>query len=186
MTTEPAQEAARLASELQDEAEALLQESGLLDRLSGFGEVVVTGGYCYRLMTNADLDLYVINPGFTREHMKSLLCELIDQAFWRGFVFEDWVRFRHEGFPSGLYLGLKRDYRGRFWKVDIWGLHQQPASAVELAKAMAELTEEQRKAILLIKRWRDGHARGVRSTDIYEAVRLGRAWDVESFQRVHV
>jgi hypothetical protein len=186
MTAEPEREVVRLASELQAEADALLQESELLDRLSGFGEVVITGSYRYRLMTNADLDLYVISPDFTREHAKALLCALIDQAFWRGFLFEDWVQFQHEGLPAGLYLGLKLGYRGRFWKVDIWGLREQPPSTAKLAEAMAALTEEQRKAILLIKQWRDRHAQGVPSTDIYEAVRLGHAWDVESFQRVRV
>ncbi len=187
MTTEVEQEALKLASELQQEADALVEESQLLERLARLGTVVVTGSYRYRLMTNADLDLYVIHPDFTREHAKALLCDLIDQAFWRGFMLEDWTRARQDELPArlhpGLYLGLKLDYRGRFWKVDIWGLHQQPASCAALAEAMAALTDAKRTAILVIKRWRDQHARAIPSTDIYEAVRLGHAWDVASFQR---
>ena len=184
MSTELAETVEARAAELQNEAEALLLESELIPRLSNYGVVVVTGSYRYRLMTCADLDLHVIHPQAGRAQAKALLCELIDQAFWRGFMLQDWAQFQHEGFPNGLYFGLKRDYRDRFWKVDIWYLTESPPEQAAFHEAMSHLTQEQRKAILLIKHWRDGHSKNTPSLKIYEAVRLGQAYDVDSFRRL--
>ncbi len=184
MSTELAPDVETQAAVLQGEADALLQESELLPRLSKYGAVVVTGSYRYRLMTCADLDLHVVNPQAGREQAKALLCELVDQAFWRGFMLQDWVQFHHEDLPTGLYFGLKRDYRDRFWKVDIWLLTESAPEQAAFHEAMSRLTPEPRKAILLLKQWRDQHSRNTPSMKIYEAVLSGQAYDVESFLRL--
>ncbi len=186
MSTELAQDVETQAAALQREAEALLQESELIPRLSAYGAVVVTGSYRYRLMTFADLDLHIVNPQAGKEQAKALLCELIDQGFWRGFMLQDWVQFHHEDLPTGLYFGLKRDYRDRFWKVDIWFLTESPPEQAAFHEAMSRLTPEQRQAILLIKQWRDRDSRNTPSMKIYEAVLSGQAEDVESFVRASV
>ena len=175
--------ARELCSDLQCDADALLQTSGLIPLLQRYGPVLIQGSYRYRLMTVPDIDLYVIGPYAGRPQAKEILCELIDQGFWNAFLFGDWVQFQHEGFPSGFYVGLKRTFRDRRWKVDIWNLVELPPDVPLFAEAMSSLTDEQRETILQIKHWRDIEARKIPSKLIYDAVLHGETHDVESFKR---
>ena len=169
---------------LQDDAEALIEESGLITLLETFGKVSVQGSYRYRLMTIPDIDIYVIGPETGRSHAKALLSTLIDQGFWNAFMFGDWVHFDREEFPSGYYIGLKRTFRCRRWKVDIWDLVEEPAGNSEFAERMSHLEDEEREAILNIKRWRDAEGYRIGSKQIYDAVLSGQAKDLLSFKRL--
>ncbi|HEX2987278.1 MAG TPA: hypothetical protein VHS06_03810 [Chloroflexota bacterium] len=173
----------RLSDELQQEADAPLAESGLIQLLEKHGNVTIGGSYKYQLMTVSDIDLYVTGTDAGRDQGKRIVCELIDQGFWRGYALEDFVQFPREDFPTGIYIGLKRSFRERFWKVDIWNLPEIPKDVLCLDEAMSQLSDARRIAIMKIKRWRDSNSLKIPSKSIYDAVLLGRACDVESFKR---
>lgn len=178
------EDASRLSEELHRDAHALLEASGLLRRLEVFGEVVVTGSYRYDLMTVPDVDLCLVNPRAGLELASETAHDLIAQGFWRGVSCDDFVQFPRDDLPGGLYLGLKRPFRGRFWKVDVWLLTDASRDA-EFNEAMSRLTDEQRAAIMTIKQWRhEAHLVSLPSKLIYYAVLQGRAHDVESFHRL--
>ena len=162
----------------------MLAASGLIQCLAQHGIVTVSGSYKYHLMTVPDIDIYITDPRAGRDQGKSIVCDLIDQGFWREFALEDWVQFQHPGFPSGIYIGLKRTFRDRLWKVNIWNVVDIPPDALRIDKAVSGISEDQRTAIVRIKLWRDSNAGKVPSKSIYDAVLEGKANDVESFRRV--
>lgn len=167
---------------MQQDADALLAESELIPRLRKYGHVTVVGSYSYQLMTVRDIDVYVIDSQAGRDQAKDILCDLIDQAYWRSFLFGDWIQFQHDGFPCGIYIGLKRRFRGELWKVDIWNMTDISSDLVSFNDAMSKLTETQRTTIMHIKHWRNSSAQNISSKLIYDAVLQERAHDVESFK----
>ncbi len=172
------------ASELQRDAEALLEESALLPCLKKYGQVLLTGSYRYHLMVAPDIDISIANPCAGREQAKEIVGDLISQGYWRGISFDDFIKFPREDLPSGIYLGLKRSFRGQFWKVDVW-LLSDIAQNEAFDDSMSRLTNEQRSAIMQIKYWRrEANLLSIPSKLIYDAVLYGRAHDVESFQRL--
>ena len=144
-----------ISAELQQDAEDLLTESELIPRLEKHGVVTTVGSYRHHLMTVPDIDIDVIDPLAGRDQAKGILCDLIDQGFWRGFSLEDFVQFPFDCFPCGIYIGLKRTFRDRLWKVDIWNLVDIPPPVLSLDAAMSQATRAQRTLIIEIKRWRD-------------------------------
>jgi hypothetical protein len=174
----------RVSDELQRDADALLIASQLIPRLEKHGRVVIQGSYKYRLMTVPDIDLSVLSSRAGRDQAKSIVCDLIDQGFWRAYDLEDFVQFPYEDLPSGIYIGLRRVFRDRLWKVDIWNLVDIPCEVLCLDEAMAGITEAQRTAIMQIKHWRNSTDRKVASRYIYDAVLGGTANDVQSFRRL--
>lgn len=175
----------RLPAELQNDATALLADSELILKLEKYGQVMITGSYRYDLMTVPDIDICVAIPHAGLEHAREIVSELIGQAFWRGVFVEDFLQFPRKDLPSGIYLGLKRPFRGRFWKVDVW-LLADTAQDVTFNEAMARLTDEQRTVIMQIKHWRrEANALSIPSKFIYDAVLQGQVSDVESFKRLN-
>ncbi|HOF88624.1 MAG TPA: hypothetical protein PLZ36_11045 [Armatimonadota bacterium] len=173
-----------LSEELHRDASALLAESALLELLAPYGQVLPTGSYQYRLMAVPDIDLCIVHPQIGRMQAGEIVSTLIDQGFWRGVAYEDFLQFPREDLPAGIYLGLKRSFRGRFWKVDLWCLTDATRD-LAVHEALAHLTEEQRRTILQIKQWRrEANELSMPSMLIYEAVLRGKAHDVSSFLRV--
>ena len=119
-STPPTGDLTQLSDELHRDAEALLEASGLMGRLELCGEVILTGSYRYELMTVPDLDLCLVSPRVGLELAAEIVHDLIAKGFWRGVSCDDFVQFPRDDLPSGVYLGLKRAFRGRFWKVDVW------------------------------------------------------------------
>ncbi len=174
---------ANASPELERDADELLTASELIPCLEKHGQVHITGSYRYHLMTVPDIDINLASPPAGREQAGEIVTELIAQGYWRGIAFEDFRQFPREDLPSGIYLGLKRAFRGRFWKVDVWLLADM-ARQTAFDEAMSRLTGEQRNAIMQIKHWRrEANMLSFTSRLIYEAVMSGRAWDVASFQQ---
>ena len=172
-----------IADVLQKDADALLEASGLVQLLASFGRVYRTGSYRYHLMFVPDIDLYVISPDAGKQQATSILNKLIEQGFWNAFLFGDWVQFRHKGFPEGYYVGLKRTFRQRRWKIDIWNLPTVPQELLHYDQWVTDhLSHDKKLLILEIKRWREASGREVPSKLIYDFVLSGRVNSLESFK----
>lgn len=173
-----------ISIEIEHDAADLLVTSGLISHLEKFGQVLITGSYLYHLMTVPDIDICIATPHAGLAQAKAIVSDLIDQGFWRGVSFDDFIQFPREDLPSGIYIGLNRRFRDRFWKIDIW-LLADISTDVAFNDVISRLTDEQRRTIMQIKEWRrQANLLSIPSKSIYDAVLHGYADDVATFQRL--
>lgn len=163
---------------LQAEANAVLTELDLVDRLSSVGSVRRIGSSTLGLMVWRDIDLAISSSGLTIERA----LETMRPLFLHPRVKQ--VRYSNEAGafnPTGLAVSERFYFKvffdtqaGDAWELDLsfWlaeGLHPEPVH-----EAIArQLTPETRLAILWIKDvWYHlpSYRHGVSSTDIYDAV----------------
>ena len=110
----------QLSNSLHLEANSLLKKTKLISKLSKYGKVTLSGSYDLGLMMDGDIDIFIINKNINKLKSVTILKDLILQNDFNGYLYYDWTKRSHEGFPKGYYIGLKTDYKGRKWKIDIW------------------------------------------------------------------
>jgi hypothetical protein len=160
------------AALLRLEADATLEDAGLLTMARRLGATFVGGSYFYDLMTWRDLDIYINAPNAGLEDFFALGAE-VAKGFhaWKAFFTDS-----RTADPAGLYWGIRLgDLRQGAWKFDIWAVEPDRFDrTVADARAFVDrLTPETRHAILRIKDsyWSDPRYRDtITSADIYEAV----------------
>jgi len=171
----------------QETAKELLEESGLLSFLAERGEIYFTGSYRYGLLMSADIDMYILHPQAGKEQTLSMLTALIEQGYWNVYFYGDWVNFRAPDMPVGHYIGLKRDFAGARWKVDIWNTPKVEPTYIEYnAWIERTLTPVTREIILAIKKANLQNKWDLPGVAIYNAVLTGKVNNVEEFQRQFV
>ena len=149
----------------------LLQESRLLPFLSHYGEVTVSGSYSIDLMVNGDIDLYVVLTKFQKETVVEILNRLIEQDYFRGFYYGDYIKHLKDGFPSGHYIGLNKMHNNDFWKFDLWFVEKTDNEKDEFMRNLQEkLTEDTRYEILRRKQERSEKKQETTSFEIYQEV----------------
>ena len=168
------------AERLRKQADFILRKSSLLEFLADYGEVNVTGSYALNLMTTGDIDIHVVNPTIRKAAVKRVLDALIEQNFFDGYHFHDWVSHFETARNvfgidplKGYYIALRTVFRGTRWKIDIWFLTSHDAKGARLMKSLQRnVTADVRHIILKLKRMRDEKAREfkISSAVIYEAV----------------
>ena len=174
------------ANQIRMNAEKLLAEKKILERLAPYAEVFPTGSYALNLMSWNDIDLTVFpKPGVD---IKEVFAAMMQESFHdKDFVEAQTINFMGDfkpDRPRGLYLGLKYntpDLGGR-WKIDIFmpkDRVNEPASKL-LTRMKNELTEEQRNLILEMKfkmKNPEGRIPSMGSFELYQLVldrNLGR------------
>ncbi len=166
------------ANRLRRQADLLLRKSKLLDLLAAYGEVSVTGSYRLNLMTTVDLDIHVVNPKMRKAVVREVLDKLIEQNFFDGYHFHDWVSHIKSGrrvfgnnIQKGYYIALKAIFQGKRWKIDIWFLNEPNRNVARLMKRLEDnMTEKMRFTILRLKQLRDKRNLNISSSVIYEGV----------------
>ena len=132
-----------------EKATLLLTQHELLSELKLLGHVNVTGSYSYDLMVEPDIDIEVYCTA-NREKAVHFAQNQIASGKWNGIMYYDWQQWRRDYFPEGYYVGLKQDFAGYRWKVDIWFLSENtiPRNTDSLIQ---QATEQQRTIILEAK-----------------------------------
>ena len=159
-------------------AAVLLEKSNLLNNLQEYGKVEIVGSYKYNLMTNGDIDIYVLNVNSDKNLAVSALNKLIDIGNFNGYLFYDWVKNRKEEFPSGYYVGLKAKIVNQKWKIDIWFLRD----VVPELDGLSNLDDKKRNIILGMKSERDAKKLPISSYQIYDSVINRNAENIENLQ----
>jgi hypothetical protein len=159
------------ADVLKKDGDFLLHESNLITHLSLYGDVHISGSYSVDLMVNGDIDLYVVLGDFKKEKVVEILNKLIEEDYFRGFYFGDYIKHPKAGFPSGYYLGLNNIYREQFWKFDLWFVKNTDEEKDSFMKTLKEnLTEQSRYEILKRKQERNAAKSEISSYEIYKQV----------------
>ncbi|MFZ4648432.1 MAG: hypothetical protein ACOYMB_02210 [Patescibacteria group bacterium] len=159
---------------LHQEADVLLKKTDLVKKLLKYGEVVVSGSYAMDLMMDGDIDLFIINKDLNKKRSIEILNDLIIQNDFNGYLYYDWTERKHIGFPKGFYIGLKTDFKGRKWKVDVWMINEIFKPTEKLMNLVrTNLNEKNKKQILKLKYQAKAKNLGVRSSEIYFKVLKG-------------
>ena len=133
---------------IKQQAERLLYEFGLLEALSFYGKVHITGSCRMDLMCWNDLDLYIEeNPGL-RENWFDLVHDVCEKL--RPYSFDGFFK------TERMFLGCETEISGERWNVDIWVKSREQ---IENAKKYCDditaetvRNPEVKTAILAIKR----------------------------------
>jgi hypothetical protein len=135
---------------LREEADFIMQKVNLYEVLNPYGRIVLTGSYFLNLMMYPDIDLYISKIPIRQifEIGAQLACsEMVVQV-----VFQ---KSNTPMLPDGLYLKPRINYGdwGRFWKVDIWSLHDSviDENMKEMYRFKQKITECLREQILKYK-----------------------------------
>jgi hypothetical protein len=161
----------KLSNSFHADADVLLKKTELVKKLSKYGEVSVSGSYDLDLMMDGDIDLFIINKKINKQKSIYILNDLISQNDFNGYLYYDWTKRKHEGFPKGYYIGLKTDFKERKWKVDIWlvkEIYKPTEKIMNLIKS--NLNEKNKKIILDLKYTAKTNNSNLRSSDIYKKV----------------
>jgi hypothetical protein len=153
-------------------AGSLLEDSSLMSLLEKQGKVMPTGAFAYNLMLSPDIDLYMVCEEPEKTAL-NILHSLIEQRYWNGYLFYDWVKFRseaHETFPKAYYVGLNTTYKEARWKADIWVVKQEAYDKMDESWIVKKLNNENKELILQLKNERNSQRPNLSSYEIYDAV----------------
>ena len=163
-----------LAARWKHEADDLLRDSHLDAILAECGELQYTGSYAYDVMLGADIDIYVIQPSDkAKDTALVALHKLIEQNYWNGYLYYDFAAHSssyHPEFPAAYYLGVKGDFGGHRWKVDVWFGEREMLNNENNAWIKDAMTDAHRETILRLKLARDEGIVQASSHAMYDAV----------------
>ena len=179
-----------LDSALRAEADALLEQHGLIGIFGDYGELYIGGSYALELMTWRDLDLYIRARELPVERFLELGARVGARLSPRRMSFKN-----HRDFPAteptaGLYWGIRLgDVSAGAWKIDLWALDDATwtAQVEKTANFKAQLSDDQRATILTLKCeiWRHPEYRKtITSQDLYDSVTARGVRTVEEFWRL--
>ena len=176
---------------LQSEASRVLEDLGLIARLSTAGEPVLVGSVAMGLMVWRDIDLTVLCPRLDLDEVFALGAQIASHERVRGLQWRNDTGHWNQDpdYPDGLFWGVEyRSEAGDSWELDVWFIHEdtrQPDMR-HLESFLPRLDDETRLAILTIKDvWRRTplYGREVSSYDCYTAVLDHGVRTVEDFQQ---
>lgn len=142
----------------------------MLETLARFGHVEFSGAYAYDLMMSPDIDVHLVASEFTYAHAVGVARELMAEGWWMRVTFEDRVRWPYPGLPNGYYVGTRAEFRGQTWKVDTWMLDASRYRGDVWGPRLADISHEQRDAILNLKASRSEGLLSASGIEIYGAV----------------
>jgi len=168
------------ADDIHKEAQRIINELGIFSILERISEPSVIGSAENGLMVWPDIDIQAYMDKLDIDKVLDLLKDFALIPTVQKVQFSNFRELRRDHlkskrrFPCGYYVGLRSIQPSGEWKIDIWfGEKGAPINDYELPKSK-DITEEQRIAILKLKRaWLNeggGYMDGVISTDFYRAV----------------
>lgn len=173
---------------LKGDADQLLASSGILSILGRHGEVKLIGSYPVGLMANGDIDAHIIRKKmFTKVEVLEILTAVIANTMFTSYSFGDWYKSGNDpDFPHGYYIGLKKVYRGRKWKIDLWFLDQAQQHRIDRERlniGNIQLTRAQRVLILRLKQYRNDLDITMSGQKVYEAVLVDGVTTIAGFRK---
>lgn len=144
----------KFSQNTKQEAESLLVYGNVLNILSKYGKVALSGSYKYDLMWGPDIDLVVISDK-PEEASHQALDDFIEQRKFQKYQLGDFTTFPMEGRPQDIIVVLIHEYEGRRWEIETWFRKSLSEDDKYFDKLLSKISDEQRKTILELKRQRD-------------------------------
>ena len=177
------------AQRLHDQADKMLDRTGLLNMLAKYGEILpVSGSYAYGLMVYPDIDLGILLNKVTKDSFSELVKETVLSKWVRKVSTADAVNFEsvHTGRPKGYWLGLEIPFEGDRWGVDCWVQQKDwaPTTPDPYIGSLQRLGPMQKEAILSIKYElirQETYGKKYFSNDVYDSVLNDNVLSAEEF-----
>lgn len=180
---------------MKNQADKILNDSGIIDILMGYGEVKIAGSYALDVMLRPDIDIYVIAEMNDWHNAKNIYMKIIESKYFREVSFVNWTDFSNNSSvdlwtPSikGYYIKSITPTETDLWKMDIWLITPEYDKSSERTDLFKKLLNEQgdskRKLILEIKNFTrkgGGYIDGVDGKLIYQAVLINGVKNTEEF-----
>jgi hypothetical protein len=172
---------------IKKEADAILNDKGLLDLLNPFGIPHISGSYALDLMTWRDLDIYLETQDISEKDFFLLGGQVASLLSPVKMSFRNERIRKTEGLPNGLYWGIYLgNERAGDWKIDLWAVDTPECQRlIKYCSGIKEkLTPATQQVILDIKSqcWQHPeYRRSFSSTDIYTAVLEKGLTDINGF-----
>lgn len=177
---------------LHKQAERLLNKSKLIEKLSIFGKVKITGSYSYNLMSQPDIDIYVANIN-VKETFKNILMSIVDDEIFKFGMFQNLLKKTKPNLPYGFYLGLNKKIDGVKFNVDVWVVSNLDEIYDKFPKKEAllinylesgKVTKQEREVILKLKKYKQDMNLPIKSFMIYDAVINNRVSTAEELDKL--
>ena len=168
---------------LHDEADIVLKDSGLIQVLSPYGTVDVSGSYKTELMVWRDIDIGV-TPKLSKDDLWKVAQKILGLESINQITIQDNAKKENPNAPDGYYLGVKYRHGGNVWKIDIWFADSLPQTEYDNS-VKNRLDEEKRGRILEIKNQvfeNPKYRKTFFSVDIYNAVLDAGITNLEEFK----
>jgi hypothetical protein len=182
-------EVERINRALMAEADTILYQHGVLDRLQPYGHPIVVGSYALQVMAWRDLDLSLVMEELTLPQFFALGRDLALTLHPYSMSFRDERTEHTPGRPRGLYWGVYTRRVGLDeWKIDLWAMTAEASrTRTQYVEHLnARLDAPNRRSILTIKHRVCGHPdyrRRFTSSDIYTAVLEHGITSIDEFRR---
>lgn len=161
------------SKKIKQDADELLQTTGLINSLKEFGEVVIGGSYKYDLMWDPDIDMVVICDD-PRTKSVEALHKMVDLRLFQKYEYGDFAKFKRQDRPESYIVNLILPFCGQKWEIEVWFMEEYPPEQIGMDELMKyKLNDKNRKTILQMKKSRaesgySKHDSG--SIDIYRRV----------------
>jgi len=160
------------SQEQKKQARQLLKKGNVINLLSKYGEVEITGSYKYDLMYGPDIDIEVITDDPRKVSFK-VLQEFIKARDFQKYEYGDFAKHPRDKRPESFIIVLIQEVDGVKWEIEIWFFKQKDEDKERLEEKLINLTEEQKIKILDLKHQReqgDFPKHSISSYEIYEIV----------------
>ena len=160
------------SKEIKKEADELLSQFKLVELLSQYGSVHITGSYDLDLMFKKDIDISLVNNNISVAEFSELGKELIDRLNTPSVYYRNTRITPVDKRPeNSLYWGI----RTGDWFIDIWAMNSEVYRRADsyIRKIKSQLTEERRLIILSLKEdmlKSNRYSREFGSRELYDAV----------------
>lgn len=174
-------------ADIKKNADRILYEFGLLDKLEEFGKAHIIGSYRMDMMAWNDLDIDIENDNMSLDKLYELTDYVLN-------VFRPiWYEAKEELTPDGKrvwFHGFETEITGELWNADLWFFDKETIKNAEryCDDIASRADRVQKDMIINIKN--ELIARGLysferyRSIDVYKAVIENGARDTEDFLRL--
>lgn len=142
----------KFSRQTKNQADELLKQGKVIDILSKYGKVVVTGSYKYDLMYGPDIDLIVLSEDPGKDAEKALI-DFVSERNFQKYQFGDFYKHPINKRPKSYIVVLIHEYKGRRWEIEVWFHKRLPTTDVdsELEEMLLSVSDRQREVILNLK-----------------------------------
>lgn len=169
----------RFSQDLKNDADRLIVEAGIKEKLSKLGEVKFRGSYAHNVMAWPDIDLLVVANHFDDDAVATVTAEFYREVRPYWLKIEDFRQTdSRKEFPRGIYFGLRIKHGNKNWKIDTWLLttEQEHTAAEEFGDWLDGISDKDRELIIRLKHELIAagiYPKEVTSVELYKVVQSG-------------
>lgn len=142
-----------ISSQTKINAQAILDQTKIIDILSKYGSIRIDGSFYTDLMYDPDIDINVTSPE-PRTSATNFLNEIISLQLFQKYQYGDFENFPRQHRPKDHIVVLILPYHGQKWEIEIWFSLSPKTKQIELEEKLKSLPQETKNQIIQAKHQR--------------------------------